>query len=126
MVPSGRRLGFVDVIGTILTRAHGYDRLDLRGRAHRLAFVLPIEHQAITRGASAELGRRGTPAHQAHWCVIAFTSLFRGENPGLPFPKIEASTRVEKRLPGPALKIRSAFRFVFVRRRQLVNSWPWM
>src|SRR5439155_19601480 len=89
----------------VCRREHGDDRLDLRGRAHRLAFLLPLQHQPVTRGAAPAFWRRSTPARQTHRRVIAVASCFRVENPKLPFPKIHSSAGVEKGLPGPQLEI---------------------
>ena len=90
-------------------REHGDDRLDLRGRAHRLAFLLPLQHQPVTRGATAVLWGRRAPARQAQGRVIAVASRFRVEKPELPLPKIDASACVQKCLSGPQLKIRQSF-----------------
>src|SRR6516225_4602889 len=86
-------------------RQQGDDRLDLRGRPHRLAFVLPLQHQPVTRRAATVLGRRCAPARQANRRLIAVTSHLGVQNPELPFPKIQPSPRVEKCLPRPQLKI---------------------
>src|SRR6266568_2942668 len=90
-------------------REHGNDRLHLCGRAHRLAFLLPLQHQPVTRGAAAVLWGSRTPARQAQRHLIAVTSRFRVEKSELPFPKIDSSARVEKRLPQAQSKIPQCF-----------------
>jgi len=91
-------------------RQHGDNRLDLRGRAHQLAFLLPLQHQPIPRGAAAVLWGRRTPTCHAQRRFIAVASCFRVEKPKVPFPQIDASTRVEKCLSRPKLKILECFR----------------
>ena len=108
-------------------REQGDDRLNLRGRPHLVALLLPLQHQPITGGAATALGRRRAATRQAYRHIIAVTSHLGVENPELPFPKIDPSARVEKRLSWPQLKIPQGLPLrALVLRRKLVNSWPWM
>ena len=50
-----------------------------------------------------------TPARQAQRRLIAVTSRFRVEKSELPFPKIDSSASVEKRLPRAQSKILQGF-----------------
>lgn len=83
----------------------GDDGFHLYECAHRLAVLLPLDHQPIPRRATAALWRRRPAASQTQRGLIALSSQFRSEHAALPFPQIEPSARVEKGVTRPQAKI---------------------
>jgi hypothetical protein len=83
---------------------HSNYHLDLRGRAHRLAFSVPLQHESITSGTATILRRSRTASFQTNRDLIAVRSVFLIQKPQLLFPKVDRTACVEKVFLGSQLK----------------------